>query len=197
MIKPRNLAVLMQRLADLISTSRHDPTRLTCFVSYHDADFGEVESFIRQFGEEFVPRCIGVTPQDGFVGSLDEHYIKSRIRDECVGDATVTIVLLGQETWHQMFVDWEIAASLLEGPVRPRNGILAMPLPSMRNRATLPERLRDNYPGAEDEQSPVIYEGYPTSRESFRAKLDRAHASRSGAGAEVNNTRPLRRSDSP
>ncbi len=197
MIKPRNLAVLMQRLADLISTTRHDPTRHTCFVSYHDADFGEVESFIRQFGEEFVPRCIGVTPQDGFVGSLDEHYIKSRIREECLGDSTVTIALLGRETWHQMFVDWEIAASLLEGPVRPRNGILAMPLPSMRNRATLPERIRDNFFGAGDEKSSVIYESYPTTRESFRAKLDRAHASRSQAGAEVNNARPLRRTDSP
>ena len=196
MIKPRNLAVLMQRLADLISTTRHDPTRLTCFVSYHDADFSEVESFIRQFGEEFVPRCIGVTEQDSFVGSLDEHYIKSRIRDECLGDATVTIVLLGRETSHQMFVDWELAASLLEGAVRPRNGILAMPLPSMRNQATLPERIRDNYFGSDDDKSSVIYESYPTTRESFRAKLDRAHASRSRASAEVNNTRPLRRTNS-
>lgn len=196
MIKPRNLAVLMQRHADLISTTRHDPTRRTCFVSYHDADFSEVESFIRQFGEEFVPRCIGVTPQDGFVGSLDDHYIKSRIREECLADSTVTIVLLGQETWHQMFVDWEIAASLLEGQSRPRNGIVAIPLPSMRNRATLPERIRDNFFGAGDEKSSVLYESYPTTRESFRAKLDRVHASRSLAGAEVNNARPLRRSDS-
>ena len=189
--------MLMQRLADLISTTRHDPTRLTCFVSYHDADFGEVESFIRRFGEEFVPRCIGVTPQDTFVGSLDEHYIKSCVREECLGDSTVTIVLLGRETWHQMFVDWEIAGSLLEGPTRPRNGILAMPLPSMSNRATLPERIRDNFFGAGDERSSVIYESYPTTRESFRAKLDRAHASRSRAGAAVNNARPLRRTNSP
>ena len=189
--------MLMQRLADLISTARYDPTRHTCFVSYHDADFSEVESFIRQFGEEFVPRCVGVTPQDRFVGSLDEHYIKSRVRDECLGDSTVTIVLLGRETWHQMFVDWEIAASLLEGPARPRNGILAMPLPSMGNRATLPERIRDNFSGPGDEKSSVIYESYPTTRESFRAKLDRAHASRSQPGAAVNNARPLRRADSP
>lgn len=196
MIKPRNLALLMQREADLISTTRHDPARHICFVSYHDADFSEVETFIRQFGEEFVPRCVGVTPQDGFVRSLDERYIKSRIRDENLGDSTVTIVLLGRETWHQMFVDWEIAASLEEGPGRPRNGILAMPLPSMRNQAILPERIRDNFFGALDEKSSVIYESYPTTQESFRAKLDRAHASRSRAGAEVNNARALRRTDS-
>lgn len=197
MIKPRNLAVLMQRTADLVSTTRYDPSRYTCFVSYHDADFSEVESFVRQFGDEFVPRCIGVTPQDRFVGSLDEHYIKSRIRAENLGDSTVTIVLLGRETWHTMFVDWEIAASLPDGPVQQRNGILAMPLPSMRNQVILPERIRDNFFGPDDERSSVIYESYPTSRESFRAKLDRAHASRSNGGAEVNNARPLRRSDSP
>lgn len=197
MIKPRNLALLMQREAELISTVRHDPTRHTCFVSYHDADYGEVEAFVRQFGEEFVPRCIGVTPQDGFVRSLDEHYIKSRVRDATLGDSTVTIVLLGPETWHQMFVDWEIAASLEEGPGRPRNGILVMPLPSMRNRATLPERIRDNFFGAEDEKSSVLYESYPATGDSLRAKLDRAHASRSPGGAEVNNARPLRRTDSP
>ena len=164
-------------------------------MAYHDADFSEVEAFIRQFGEEFVPRCIGVTEQDSFVGSLDEHYIKSRIQDENLDDSTVTIVLLGRETWHQQFVDWEIAASLLDGSARRRNGILAMPLPSMRNQAILPARIRDNFFGAGDERSSVIYESYPTTRESFRAKLDRAAACRSPA--EVNNDRPLRRSDSP
>ena len=186
----------MQRLADLVSTTRHDPTRYTCFVSYHDADFSEVEWFIRQFGDQFVPLCIGVTEQDTFVESLDESYIKSRIRDEKLGDSTVTIILLGRETWHQKFVDWEIAASLLEGPTRPRNGILAIPLPSMNNRAILPERLCDNFFGVDKAVPAVIYESYPTTRESFRAMLDRAHASRSRAGADVDDIQPLRRKDS-
>ncbi len=197
MIKPRNLAVLMQRLADLVSTTRYDPTRRTCFVSYHDADFSEVESFIRQFGDEFVPRCVGPVEQDGFVGSLDEHYIKSRVREGCLADSTVTIVLLGKETWHQQFIDWEVAASLLEGSVRRRNGILVMPLPSMKNRAVFPERIRDNFFGPDDEKSSVIYESYPTTRESLRAKIERAHASRADAARKVNNSRPLRRTDSP
>lgn len=187
----------MQRLADLVSTSAYDPSRLTCFVSYHDADFSEVESFIRQFGGEFMPRCIGVTEQDSFVGSLDEHYIMTCVRDECLGDSTVTLVLIGQETWHQRFVDWEIAASLLSSPIRPRNGILALPLPSMRNRAILPERIRDNLSMTGDAESYVIFEGYPTSPAAFAAQLRRAHAARSDAGREVNNSRPLRRTDSP
>ena len=195
MIKPRNLAVLMQRHADLISTARHDPSRFACFVSYHDADFSEVESFIAHFGEEFLPRCIGVTEQDGFIGSLDEQYIQSCVREEILGDTVVTIILLGRETWHQRFVDWEIAASLRPGRAGLRNGVLVMPLPSMRNRAILPERIRDNFFGIGDEKSSVIYEAYPASQESFRAKLDRAYASRSGP--EANDDRPLRRTDSP
>ena len=196
-MKPKNLSILMQRLADLVSTSRVDPTRLTCFVCYHDADFSDVESFIRQYGTEFVPRCIGVNEKDGFVGSLDDHYIMSRVREETLGDSTVTILLLGMETWHQRFVDWEIAASLHETPVRSRNGILAMPLPSMGNKAVLPDRVRDNHLGTDGRRSSVIYASYPASRESLRTLLERADKSRFEAAPEVDNSRPLRRTDSP
>ena len=197
MITSRKLSILMQRVADLVSTGSYDPTRSTCFVSYHDADFSEVESFIRQFGAEFIPRCIGVTEQDGFVGSLDDRYIMSRVREEKLGDSTVTIVLLGSQTWHQRFVDWEVAASLRDGPVQPRSGILAMPLPSMSNRAILPERIMDNFGGAGNEKSCVVYESYAVTRDAFREKLARADAARSDASREVNNSRPLRRTDSP
>lgn len=195
MNKAKKLATLMQRLADLVSTTRHDPTRLTCFVCYDDEDYSEVESFIRQFAEEFVPRCVGVTPQDSFVGSLDDRYIADAVREEILGDSTVTILLLGRDTWKRSFVDWEIAASLLETPHRQRNGILAMPLPSMGNKAILPERVRDNFFGADNEKSAVIFEGYPTSRELFRAQLDHAHASRSEDVRVVDNARSLRRAD--
>ena len=187
----------MQRHADLVSTTVYDPARPTCFLCYHDADFSEVEAFVRRFGTAFVPRCIGVTPTDGYVDSPDDHYLMSRIRDQNLADSTITIVLLGQETWHQRFIDWEIAASLLEGPVRRRNGILVMPLPSMRNRAPLPERIRDNFSAADNDRSAAVYEGYPTTRESFRAKLDRAAAAGADPARPVNNSRPLRRTDSP
>ena len=197
MIKPRNLAMLMQRLADLVSTSVYAEARPTCFVSYHDADFSEVEGFIRQFGTEFVPRCIGVTDQDRFVGSLDDHYIMSCVREECLSDSTVTIVLVGKETWHQRFVDWEIAASLISSSTRTRNGILALPLPSMRNRVILPERIRDNLAAGDGALPCATFESYPTSRDSFAAQLGRAAGARSDASIEVHNSRPLRRTDSP
>ena len=196
-MKPKNLSILMQRLAVLVSTSRPDSTRLTCFVCYHDADFSDVESFIRQYGTEFVPRCIGVNEKDSFVGSLDDHYIMSRVREEILGDSTVTILLLGMETWHQRFVDWEIAASLHETPVRSRNGIVAVPLPSMGNRAVLPDRVRDNHFGADSEKSAVIYASYPATREALRTMLDRADKSRLDVAKVVDNSRPLRRTDSP
>lgn len=187
----------MQRLADLMATSRYDLTRHTCFVSYHDADFSEVESFVRQFGSEFIFRCIGVSEQDGFIGSLDEEYIKSRIREQILVDSTVTIVLIGSQTWHRRFCDWEIAASLVAVPSRPRNGMLAVPLPSMENRAVLPERIRDNYVAGDDEESYVIYESYPPTADALRRGINRAHAARSDESRDVDNSRALRRTDSP
>lgn len=197
MIKPRDLASLMQRIADHVSTSTYDPARRTCFVSYHDADFSEVEHFIRQFGREFIPRCRGVTRQDRFVGSLDDDFIKSRIREEALGDSTVTIVLIGSETWHQRFVDWEIAASLEAGPAHSRNGVLVMPLPSMSNRAILPERIGDNFSADDGDGSPVVYASYPVSPDSLRARIELAQSAGSDPNREVDNSRPLRRRDSP
>ncbi|MYJ13449.1 MAG: hypothetical protein F4078_03910, partial [Acidimicrobiia bacterium] len=116
---------------------------------------------------------------------------------ECLSDSTVTIVLVGKETWHQRFVDWEIAASLISSSTRTRNGILALPLPSMRNRVILPERIRDNLAAGDGALPCATFESYPTSRDSFAAQLGRAAGARSDASIEVHNSRPLRRTDSP
>ena len=41
---------------------------------------------------------------------LDE--ISRRIRDDYLSDSTVTVVLIGKDTWRRKHVDWEIAASI-------------------------------------------------------------------------------------
>ena len=182
----------MQNIADAVSARKVDSTRHKCFVSYHVADTDEVKSFLESYGTEFIPRCIGVTEEDDFVDSTDAEYIKRRIREKYLTDSTVTIVLLGKCTWSRKFVDWEVSSSLRNDPNNKRSGLLAIPLPSMNNRAHLPDRIDDNYVADDSDSSYVVYETYPSAADQLRFKIDLAFAARHDDNKSVDNTRSLR-----
>lgn len=152
----------------------------------------EVLGFVQQFGEAFIPRSVGVTEEDDFVDSDDPDYIKRRIREKYLADSSVTILLLGKETWGRKFIDWEIASSLRNDPVNRRSGLLVIPLPSMNNTAKLPDRVKDNWIRDDPEQSYALYKSYPTSHETLRDNIHEAFTTRTSKGNLVNNSRPLR-----
>ena len=100
--------------------------RHKCFISYHHADQGEVDWFVKHysnFHNVLVHRLLGMT--DDVINSADTDYVMRRIRELYVKDSTVTIVLLGQCTWARRYVDWEIQSSLAYG-----NGLVGVVLPS-------------------------------------------------------------------
>jgi hypothetical protein len=117
-----------------------EPTRRKCFVSYHAADADEVAAFINKFGTVFIPKVIGVSDSDPFVDSEDTDYILDKIREKYLTDSTVTIVLVGKCTWARKYVDWEVYSSLRNDKNNPRNGLLAIELPS-RGTGALPARV--------------------------------------------------------
>ena len=87
-------------------------TRRKCFISYHHADEDEVQQFIQQFDHDrdvLIARGIGASMSGDIIDSTNTEYIKQQIRAKYLRDTTVTIVLIGQETWKRRFVDWEIA----------------------------------------------------------------------------------------
>lgn len=182
----------VQNLAVQASAKKDDSTRHKCFVSYHVADLEEVKEFVQAFGEEFIPRTVGVTDEDDFINSTDEDYIKSRIRSEYLSDSTVTIVLLGENTWGRKYVDWEISATLRNDPVNRRSGLLLVPLPSMQNVATLPIRARDNWVYNEPDSSYAVYNKYPTYTWQLREYVEEAFQARTSKSSLVVNSRPLR-----
>ena len=186
----------MQVIADIASAGRVDSTRHKCFVSYHVADIDEVESFLKSYGTEFIPRCIGITEEDDFVDSTNEDYIRRRIREKYLTDSTVTIVLLGQCTWARKFVDWEISSSLRNDPNNKHNGLLIMPVPSMNNRPELPARAKDNYIASNLKKSYTICASYPTTASALRSNINSAFAARSDITKTVDNSRPLRKRNS-
>ncbi|WP_317135710.1 TIR domain-containing protein [Methanochimaera problematica] len=89
------------------------------------------------------------------LGDIDENLktetIRQKIRDDYLSDSTVTIVLIGTETWKRKHVDWEIGSSIRHTEKNSRSGLLGIILPSYPsykenkyNPYTIPPRLNDN-----------------------------------------------------
>jgi hypothetical protein len=56
--------------------------------------------------------------------------IRQKIRDEFIADASITVVLIGPETWKRKHVDWEISASIKKTLKNPRCGLFGLLLPT-------------------------------------------------------------------
>ena len=64
-------SLMLQLSAERASAKSSDSTRHKCFISYHVADLEEVQTFVTDFGSEFIPRSVGVTEEDDFVDSTN------------------------------------------------------------------------------------------------------------------------------
>ena len=124
------------------------------FVSFHhENDEGYRDLFENLFSDI---HDIMVS-QSVQIGDIDENLnvdtIRQQIRDEYLRDSTVTVVLVGAETWKRKHVDWEIGASIRDTEFNPRSGLLGILLPTYPrpdgdptkySRYTIPPRLHDN-----------------------------------------------------
>ena len=83
--------------------------------------------------------------------NLSTETIRQKIRDEYLRDTSVTVVLIGAETWQRKHIDWEIGSSIRQTQYNPRSGLLGILLPTYPrtdqtkyNQHTIPPRLYDN-----------------------------------------------------
>lgn len=123
--------------------------RHNVFISFHEDDIKYKNAFVSMMGRRIVDRSVKV-------GNIDDTNIKTatirqKIRDDYIRDATVTIVLIGPETWQRKHVDWEIGSSIRKTKKNPRCGLIGILLPNHRNFARkridlglVPPRLADN-----------------------------------------------------
>ena len=130
-----------------MNTRRHN-----VFVSYHhEVDQGYRNAFERLFTAAYdimVSKSVQIGDIDP---NLKVETIRQKIRDEYLRDSTVTVVLVGAETWQRKHVDWEIGASIRQTQNNPRSGLLGILLPTYRftepnryNTRTIPPRLHYN-----------------------------------------------------
>lgn len=119
----------------IMNTSRHK-----VFVSYHHANDqyyrDQFEYMFTNIYDILVTRSV----QIGDISPLIKtDTIRQAIRDKYLRDSTVTVVLIGTETWKRKHVDWEIGSSIRHTKFNPRSGLLGIFLPSH------PDYGRENY----------------------------------------------------
>ena len=122
------------------------------FVSYHHAND---EWDRNRFEELFSNQHDILVSKSVQIGDIDPNIkpetIRQKIRDEYLRDSTVTVVLIGSETWKRKHVDWEIGASIRQTQYNSRSGLIGILLPdyprtdiSEYTPETIPPRLYDN-----------------------------------------------------
>jgi hypothetical protein len=164
------------------------------FISYHHAND---EPYKRRFIQLFSEILDGFVDNSVEEGDIDPDLPADRIfqiiRDKYIRKTTVTVVLVGSETWKRKHVDWEIATSLWNGPRNSRNGLVGILLPTHPSYWSLnlvdkfdpcviPPRLYDNikcgyaklYPWKEDLYfvKAIIHEAFENR---FRATPDNSY----------------------
>lgn len=158
-----------------------------CFISYHHDDQGEVDAFIRIFDHSwdgFTARGLGQGMDPDIINSNDTDYVMRRIRERYLKGSSVTMVMLGRQTWSRRYVDWEIQASLRQDREITPNGLLGIKLPSFRETDRFPERFNMNLmtEAAKKAGHASCYARhipYPTSVNALVSAIEDAHARRS------------------
>ena len=158
------------------------------FISHYHADDDEVHEFIDYFCNKkdvFTPKIVG-DDYDTTINSEDPEYIMRRIREDYLTDSTVTIVLIGKDTYKRKYVDWEIASTIRNDQNNKRSGLIGIYLFD-KDDAEVPPRLQDNI----DCGYAKVY-SYPLyNPDSLEKWIDEAYEKRNDDYFKVDNSRPL------
>ena len=73
----------------------NNDTRRKVFIQYYHGEQEAVNKFVRDFGDVFIPKTVGVRDGDFYFDSNNSQYIMRKIREQKLEDSTVTIVLVG------------------------------------------------------------------------------------------------------
>jgi hypothetical protein len=123
------------------------------FVSYHhandEAHKNRFELLFGAIGEILVCKSVQLGDIDP---NTNTETVRRTIRDDYLRDSTVTVVLVGTQTWQRKHVDWEIYSSLRDSAANPRSGLIGVllptypaPSPGKFDPGTIPPRLYDNW----------------------------------------------------
>ena len=122
------------------------------FVSYHHDNDQSYKDYFKTLFADIYDTMVSKSVEDGDIHpNLKTDTIRQKIRDKNLRDSTVTVVLVGAETWKRKHIDWEIGSSIRQTQYNSRSGLLGIILPTYPGVATntydphtIPPRLYDN-----------------------------------------------------
>jgi hypothetical protein len=135
------------------------------FISYHHANDQQYKNDLLQLNvlyNIFIDKSVNTGEIDD---SLDDQSIRKKIRDEFLADSTVTILLVGTETWGRKHIDWELYSSMYDGEVNKKSGILVINLPSANSDYVVA--------GHGSEEKNIIHPNIPSWTSVDRTEYDR------------------------
>ena len=101
------------------------------FVSYHHDNDQEYRDNFESLFSDIFDIMVSQSVQFGDIDpNLKTETIRQKIREEYLRDSTVTVVLVGAETWKRKHVDWEIGMSIRQTQHSSRSGLLGILLPT-------------------------------------------------------------------
>lgn len=111
------------------------------FISYCHIDEQSFKDHLIQMKEFDHSRCQFISVFDDYSvheneiddsnGQLSAERIRCIIRDEYIKDASVLILLCGQNTRKRKHIDWEIHAAMYDTQKNPKMGILVINMPTI------------------------------------------------------------------
>lgn len=160
------------------------------FIFYYHGDQTAVDAFVESFEDILIPKAIGISEEDDYTDSDNPEYVMSRIRQDVLGDSTVTICLIGQCTHSRRYIDSELKASLRQGDDYDPNGLIGILLPHISTSGHLPDRFKENW-GQDSSKFYVIHRSYPTDAEQLRRWIEDAYARRTTQAKYICNSRDM------
>lgn len=159
------------------------------FISYHHKDDKVVSNFVNNYSNNnvFIRRIIG-NEYGTSINSNNVDYTMRVIRENYLSDSTVTIVMIGNETYKRKYVDWEIASTLRNDQNNKRSGLVGIFLPGCNLYNTvIPARLLDNYKSGYAK----IY-NYPQNENQLIQIINDAFYARTERNQLIDNSRRLK-----
>ena len=161
------------------------------FISYHHKDDYEVCNFVTKYSNSyentFIKRIVG-NEYGTEINSNNPEYTMRVIRENYLTDSTVTIVMIGKETYKRKYVDWEIASTLRNDQNNKRSGLVGIFLPGCNQFNTpIPDRLLDNLKSGYAK----LY-NYPTNSYQLSQIIEEAFNNRILKSNNIDNSRKLK-----
>ncbi len=125
--------------------------RHNVFISYHHGNDEHHKKKFESLFSNIYDILESKSVNDGDIDpNEDTEIVRQKIRDNFIRTASVTVVLVGSETWKRKHVDWEISSSIRDTKLNSRTGLLGIILPTYPypknsySSHTIPPRLHDN-----------------------------------------------------